>query len=932
MKKLLSAGLALAGAIALLLPAVSPVAAQVGNQALLDITQPGGLMRVQIGAPSLVQVGTDFWFRPAGRFQFMTGPTAPIGGDPTRTGDENKAILSKSFTGTNGFIGYTSMLQFSVDTTVAGAANPVALFDTYAAMDAADVQANAGNLPNFWPVPLTSNGRGASGTSLIPLTDVGPTGSSLQVFHNYKLIGDALFLELVVTNTDTTTHSVGVRWAFDTGFGGTNANDGSSILLPGGTQFSTERVLPDASVASSVLPTSWVSYDDPTNPLISVKGLLDNAEVRSNGFAGSSAGVPNAVEFGMWNRIAAAGFSFVPNPGIALTGTDWGVGVKWNETAIAPGASRRFVTYIAYGASTSNYDTPFATMSYGPARLQQANGDDPNTPDKVESYYYVDGQGRSLFPLSVFVDNYGSTSLIGASASINLPTGLELIPATQARTQSLGVVPRDQLLGATWTVNADTARPGVLAVGLTGPRGRMVDRSIFIPAVPVLNPIISSSGLEMVSIPYAFTNNDAEHVFQSLGGLQPGQLGTLIRWDPVSLMYRWFPDPFVTNIQLGLGYWLLNRAGVQIVLPSDATPLPLTNPVTVDLTKGWNQIGDPFVLPMRFDSMDVITSRGAQISMIQAISQGLLQATVFAYDPVARQYVWTGDLSKIRLDPFVGYWILAYDNISLVMPPPTQVILAQTPLQTVAAASQGGWQTSLVLSGNNQPTATRAFGLRPGARDEADPRDIVAPPAPLGAQAEAVFVTPQGQQPGRYVDIKSADGAQKAWYLQVSSARAQQGMTLSWPDLSTVPESLVPILQDTATGACMYMRTTARYSFDMAEAGTRLFKITVQPRDSGAPLLSGVQAQAAAGGNYNFTYTLAAAAAVDVQIRNIAGLVVRRVASGQVSAAGANSLAWNGRSDSGSRLPAGRYLCQITAHAPESGQTSSLVTTFEVTR
>jgi hypothetical protein len=929
LKKLLMAGaVALICALAALLPA-GPARAQ-GTQGIVSISQPGGLMYMLIGTPQLVPVGTNFWIRPAGRFQFFTGATAPTGGDPTRTGDENKSIVSRSFTDTNNFTGFTSALQFSVDNTVTGATG--VLFDTYAAMDAVAPAADPGTLPNYWPVPLASTGRAAVGTSLVPLTTTGPAGPSLTVFHNYELVGDALMLELVVTNTDTAVHSVGVRWVLNTNFGGANLNDGTSLIFPDGTALNTEAVLPSASYPSVGMPASWVSYDNPADPLVSVKGILNSAQVNLPGFANSSAGEPNALEIGSFARLAAAGFGFIPNPALSISGQDWGVGVKWNEATLAPGASRRFVTYLAFGASVGDYDPPFATMSYGPRRLQPAQGQDPGAPlGTTTSYYYTDGQGRSPFPMSVYADNFGSSGLFGATASINLPQGLTLSPVTQPRTQSLGTIPQNGTLGATWTVDAATARPGLVSVGMTGPQGRVVDRSMVIPAVPVLNPLVSATGLEMVSIPYTFTNNDAEHVFQSLGGLEPGQDGTLIRWNPLSLLYRFFPDPFVTNVQVGDGYWLLDRTSTQIVLPADAAPEPLTSPVSIVLNKGWNQIGNPFTLTTYLSQDAVINSSGGQESMIQAINDGLLQPTVFSFNPTTGQYEWQSDLSLVSMDPFVGYWILAYSDISLLVEPPSTVGIASV-RPAAAPAVTSGWRASLTLSGGAGGPAVRSFGLAPNAKAGDHQLDLYAPPSPLRAGLQAAFVGPSGTGSPRLVQVQADNGTATTWYLKVAAAAPQSALLLSWPDLSAVPSAYTPVLEDTASGTRCYMRTTPAYRFSLAQGGSRLFKIILEPRGTQATLLTGVQAQATAGGDYSITYALSASASVDVVIRNVAGVIVRRVTAGQVAVAGTNTVLWNGRADSGSRVPAGHYLLELTARSPKNGQANSVIATLNVTR
>ena len=63
----------------------------------------------------------------------------------------------------------------------------------------------------------------------------------------------------------------------------------------------------------------------------------------------------------------------------------------------------------------------------------------------------------------------------------------------------------------------------------------------------------------------------------------------------------------------------------------------------------------------------------------------------------------------------------------------------------------------------------------------------------------------------------------------------------------------------------------------------------------------------------------------------MAGRVVARVATDRVVAAGTNTLSWNLRSDTGSPVPAGRYLVRIVAVA-DDGQQQATVTQLLVRR
>ena len=66
-------------------------------------------------------------------------------------------------------------------------------------------------------------------------------------------------------------------------------------------------------------------------------------------------------------------------------------------------------------------------------------------------------------------------------------------------------------------------------------------------------------------------------------------------------------------------------------------------------------------------------------------------------------------------------------------------------------------------------------------------------------------------------------------------------------------------------------------------------------------------------------------------VLNIAGRVVRRLAGGRPCAEGAQTLAWDLRSDGGSIVPAGRYLVRVTARSDE-GEAAAAIAALSVRR
>ncbi|HCA48208.1 MAG TPA: hypothetical protein DEP45_12905, partial [Armatimonadetes bacterium] len=91
-------------------------------------------------------------------------------------------------------------------------------------------------------------------------------------------------------------------------------------------------------------------------------------------------------------------------------------------------------------------------------------------------------------------------------------------------------------------------------------------------------------------------------------------------------------------------------------------------------------------------------------------------------------------------------------------------------------------------------------------------------------------------------------------------------------------------------------------------------------------------ARSTARGGLEILYTLGNDALVDVEVRNIAGRVVRSLAQNRAAVEGQNTLMWNGLSEAGTAVPAGTYIVQVTARSPETGEQMSVIRTATVSR
>ena len=114
----------------------------------------------------------------------------------------------------------------------------------------------------------------------------------------------------------------------------------------------------------------------------------------------------------------------------------------------------------------------------------------------------------------------------------------------------------------------------------------------------------------------------------------------------------------------GKGYWIRTYDDE---VPIDASVELLSSPLTVDIKEGWNQIGDPFSLPVCLREIQVVN--GTQTaSFIEASDLDWVSKYLFSYDSTFGGYQMITPADG-ELEPWQGYWLRAYTDCSLVIPP-----------------------------------------------------------------------------------------------------------------------------------------------------------------------------------------------------------------------------------------------------------------------
>ena len=150
----------------------------------------------------------------------------------------------------------------------------------------------------------------------------------------------------------------------------------------------------------------------------------------------------------------------------------------------------------------------------------------------------------------------------------------------------------------------------------------------------------------------------------------------------------------------------------------------------------------------------------------------------------------------------------------------------------------------------------------------------------------------------------------------------------TWPAFATV-KWLGPTVQsftDTnLSGDGMYQYRVRAYNAVGPSAWAPYARIAYAGGVGMPGAISSVAVTQANGEFVNIVYGLSADADITIEVRNIAGRLVRAIPCG-TAAAGLNTATWNLRSASGAPVPSGVYLCTITARADDGTQATAVRT------
>lgn len=418
------------------------------------------------------------------------------------------------------------------------------------------------------------------------------------------------------------------------------------------------------------------------------------------------------------------------------------------------------------------------------------------------------------------------------------------------------------------------------------------------------------SGVSMFSIGVQTTQDDVA----TLLGISPSDMKLAV-WSPAIGDYikSWVTpgDPALKH-RLGRAFFIRLLSPLLVEIGGQ----PAKTDFDVAVQVGWNMVGNPFLHDFRWDGVTVRTATRTY-TLVEANSAGVMRDFAWYWDAPSGSYRLVSarpDVGEKIIRQSRGFWVLAFQPCTVRLP---AALPTSAPLPTAAGSSQVDWKMRLVARCGEFADVDNFIGV---SASPADLNAIVSPPS-LGQGVELFFVNAGVDGPAAASFV--GPGAKQLWTARVAVAGlAGREVEISWPDLSSVPSSVRPLLVDKTSGKRVYMRTAAFYRFTPEEGESfREFEITAV--GSGTLQIAAVAARPA-GGGVEVVFNLSAPAEVSAEVLNLAGRVVARLRPGAMSA-GPCSLRWNGLNASGARVPAGLYLIRLRAQAAD-GQETNVIT------
>lgn len=425
-------------------------------------------------------------------------------------------------------------------------------------------------------------------------------------------------------------------------------------------------------------------------------------------------------------------------------------------------------------------------------------------------------------------------------------------------------------------------------------------------------------GLHFMATPIVPQNRDPAAFF----GVPPEVL-PYVRFDPEAMggmgqyiFYQMAPTSQFMLLDFGKGFWFYTSEALELNPVGDVAP---NGPFAIDLKPGWRQIGNPFLSPIDF-SAATVEEGSLTMDLPSAEAAGIMRRFAWVYERSVGDYRLIDRVvgtDHRLISPWEGMWVHVMKSCRLVL---DRAAVSPSAMGPSSAPKRPAWQIRLVAQTVEGVDAANYVGVA----SEPDRLNIEAPPAflpkvKLDLEAEGTRVP--------FAAVFRRPSAQPLqWSFTVSTATPGQ-VTIMAPDLSPVPPQFSVVLTDLDACRKVHLRTAPSYRYVAQRSGERHFRLTVGPNTT-LLAVAGLTSTPVRSGGVEVRFSLSATARCDVEVLNVAGRTVRKLAIGKECEAGQQVILWNGRNDNGVVVPSGTYLIRVRARSAAGGMVQALARTM----
>jgi hypothetical protein len=375
------------------------------------------------------------------------------------------------------------------------------------------------------------------------------------------------------------------------------------------------------------------------------------------------------------------------------------------------------------------------------------------------------------------------------------------------------------------------------------------------------------------------------------------------------------------------GYIDLNGA----TLPGD---IP-TGGMLTTLKKGWNMIGNPYnyAVPLA-DLVGVVDDSPADsYTWSELVQNGFVNSAVVTWDrgPTGDNpngaYKFTTSQSS-KLEPHKGYWIYVntFNPVRIAWPP---VLIPG--LSDAGRADEEVWNTEKQWRIQLSARTSGGSDVQNWVGYTNNPQKVptltwAKPPKSPDMPIEMVIEGTVQGQPARVAQAITDKKTKTEFRVHVNNANAGD-VTITWPNLPSIPRNVRAKLTDLATGEVRDLRAVSGYTYYMSQPGTREFTITLEQAGSSRPTIGNVLVAQdnRSGGAMTISYALSADALVSVRVLSASGKEVFTVTRGRADNSGENQVLWNLRDNANRAVAPGTYRVEILAETPDGERVRKIV-------